>query len=54
MIKILTLYMVKWIGLVLMTPKTCENHGQRDKQTEFMNRVVVEVEWVGWVGWVRT
>ena len=34
-------YMVKWIGLVLMTPKTCDNHGhgQRDKQTEFINRV---------------
>ena len=31
--------MVKWIGLVLMTPKTCDNHGQRDKQTEFINRV---------------
>ena len=30
--------MVKWIGLVLMTPKTCE-YGQRDKQTEFINRV---------------
>ena len=34
-------YMVKWIGLVLMTPKTCDNHGhgQRDKQTEFINKV---------------
>ena len=31
--------MVKWIGLVLMTPKTCDNHGQRDKQTELINRV---------------
>ena len=31
--------MVKWIGLVLMTPKTCDNHGQRDKQTEFINKV---------------
>ena len=31
--------MVKWIGLVLMTPKTCTNHGQRHKQTEFINRV---------------
>ena len=32
--------MVKWIGLVLMTPKTCDNHGhgQRDKQTEFINK----------------
>ena len=26
--KILTQSMVKWIGLVLMTPKTCDNHGQ--------------------------
>ena len=28
--------MVKWIGLVLMTPKTCNNHGQRetDRQTD--------------------
>ena len=34
--------MVKWIGLVLMTPKTCDNHGQRDKQTEFINRVKIE------------
>ena len=25
--------MVKWIGLVPITPKTCDNHGQRDKQT---------------------
>ena len=31
--------MVKWIGPVLMNPKTCNNHGQRDRQTEFMNRV---------------
>ena len=31
--------MVKWIGLVLMTPKSCDNHGQRDKQTEFIIRV---------------
>ena len=31
--------MVKWIGLVLMIPKTCDNHGQRDKQAEFINRV---------------
>ena len=31
--------MVKWIVLVLMTPKTCDNHGQRDKKTEFIIRV---------------
>ena len=31
--------MVKWIGLVLMTPKTFDNHGQRDKQSEFITRV---------------
>ena len=38
--KVFKLYcMVKGIGLVLMTPKTCDNHGQRDKQTEFINRV---------------
>lgn len=31
--------MVKWIGLVLMTSKTCGNHRQRDKQIEIINRV---------------
>ena len=31
--------MVEWEGLVLMTQKTCDNHGQRDKQTEFIDRV---------------
>ena len=35
----ITLYMVKWIGLVLMTPKTCDNHGQRDKLTEYITSV---------------
>ena len=33
------IFMVKWIGLFLMTPKTCDNYGQRNKQTEFINRV---------------
>ena len=31
--------MVRWIGLVLITPKTCDNHRLRDKQTEFIKRV---------------
>ena len=26
--------MVKWIGLVLIIPKACDNHRQRDKQIE--------------------
>ena len=30
--KILTQYMVRWLSLVLMTPKTCDNFRQRDKQ----------------------
>ena len=34
--------MVKWIDLVLMTPKTCDNYWQRDKQAEFINRVKIE------------
>ena len=38
-VKKITQDMVKWIGLVLMISKTCDNHGQRDKQTEFKNRV---------------
>ena len=29
----------EWIGLVLMTQKTCDNHRQRDKQIEFIHRV---------------
>ena len=29
---------VQWM-LVNKTPKTCDNHRQRDKQTEFINRV---------------
>ena len=35
---ILTLYMVKWIGLILMTSKTCDNHRQRDKQINKLKR----------------
>ena len=31
--------MVEWEGLVLMTQKTCDNHGQRDKQTEYITSV---------------
>ena len=31
--------MVKSKGLVQLTPKPCDNHGQRDKQTEFINKV---------------
>ena len=34
--------MVKWIGLVLMTPKTYDNHGQKNNQTEFINKVKKE------------
>ena len=26
--------MVRWIGLVLITPKTCDNHRERDKPIE--------------------
>ena len=36
--KILTLYMVKWICLVLMPQKTCDNHRQRDKQIDRLKR----------------
>ena len=32
-----TLYMVRWIGLVLMTPQTSDYHRQTDKQTEIIN-----------------
>ena len=31
--------MHRWIGLVLMTPKTCDNHRPRDKQ---INRLKIE------------
>ena len=33
--------MVRWIGLVLMTPKTCDNYRQRDKQ---INRLKIELK----------
>ena len=40
----------KWIGLVLVTPKTCDNHGQSDKQTEFIIRVKrVQISKIGQV-----
>ena len=29
-----TQYLVRWIGLVLMTPKTCDKHKQRDYNTK--------------------
>ena len=34
----LTQYMVRWIGLVPMTPKTCDNYRQRDKQINRLKR----------------
>ena len=31
--------MVRWIGLVLMTPKTYDNQRYTDKKTDIINRV---------------
>ena len=37
--QILTLYMVRWIGLILMTPKTYDNH-MYVRQTDKDNKIV--------------
>ena len=39
----ITLYFVIWIGIVLKTPKTNDNHRQTDKQRLYViNRVEIE------------